>query len=71
MVNLTLAILKVEFNESRKNFEKEEIDIYKEKEFNLQELKFTNLWKKNILSFDYINTASTAKKYIYEILHQT
>jgi hypothetical protein len=55
MVNLTLAILKVKFNESQKNLEIEiKKDMSKEREFNLQELKYSKLWiKESTLSFDF------------------
>jgi hypothetical protein len=62
LVNLTLAILKVEFTNSRKNLEKEKLEVKREYEFNLQELRFSKIWNKNkSLSFDFVDTYSPSQ----------
>jgi hypothetical protein len=46
MVNLTLAILKVKFQEAQKSYEAKHKSSIQEVEYDLQELKCINIWKK-------------------------
>ena len=47
MVNLTLAILKVKFQEAQKSYETNDILKTQRIEYDLQELRSINIWKKN------------------------